>query len=410
MKFYHPGKYPVTKLVSLIIFNIFRCAYLFIYFLFREKVSVFFSLFLNSFSSVALTYFDHADDGKFFSSIHTVSGQLKKVMSDAETRTGFEKVCDFEELIALIQDFLINEEILICSTEISSETPSLPSSKASLHELVVGAVFLASVCEAFDRVDFLCELSYTISRDASSLTSTLLHVFAYVCGEKLLTHGDYNLIMTVVKSLVIYHERENVSSGFSSCATCPFSIGAISMEELASRLLKKLGDCTMRMSCNSLTVPDDLFSDLDDVLTLLELLATKRSWSWVCKNIVSLLLKMLEASVMETPLTSIFALLGQMARLGIDANGFQDAEVEGIRVKLMSFISESASSKISFPVQFAAVSALLGTTPLSFKDTCMNSIELLPPVSSATATDCIQRWFSLLSDERRSLSVKALNR
>ncbi|XP_076960750.1 uncharacterized protein LOC143637187 [Bidens hawaiensis] len=377
----------------------------------KEKVSVFFFLFLKSFSSVALTNFDHANDGEFFSSIHTVSGQLMKVMSDVETRTGFEKVCDFQELIALIQDFLINEEIiLICSTKISSETPSLPNSKASLHELVVGAVFLASVCEAFGRVDFLCELSYTISRGTTSLTSTLLHVFAYVCGEKLLTHGDYNLIMTVVKSLVIYNETENVSSGFPSCARCPFSVGAISIEELASRLLKKLGDCTMRMPCNSLTVPDYLFSDLDDVLTLLELLATKRSWSWVCKNIVSVLLKMLEASVMETPLTSIFVLLGQMARLGIDANGFQDAEVEGIRVKLMSIISESASSKISFPVQFAAVSALLGTTPLSFKDTCMNSIELLPPVSSATATNCIQRWFSLLSDERRSLSVKALNR
>ncbi|XP_076905753.1 uncharacterized protein LOC143561605 [Bidens hawaiensis] len=375
----------------------------------KEKVCVFFSLFLKSFSSISLTNFDNANDGNFSSNIHTISGQLKKVMSDVETRTGFEKVCDFEELIALIQDFLINEEILICSSETSSETPSLPKAKASLHELVVGAVFLASVCEAFDRVDFLCELSYTISHVTSSLTSTLLHVFAYACGEKLLTHGDYNLIMTVVKSLVIYHERENVSSGFPSCATCPFSIGAIYMEELASCLLKKLGDCTMRMSCNSSTVPDDSLSDLDDVLSLLELLATKRSWSWVCKNVVSELLKMLGASVMETPLTSIFVLLGQMARLGIDSNGFQDADVEGIRVKLMSFISESASRKISLPVQFAAVTALLGTTPLSFKDICMNSIELLPPVSSATATDCIQRWFSLMNNECKSLSAKALN-
>ncbi|KAI7737280.1 hypothetical protein M8C21_007373 [Ambrosia artemisiifolia] len=201
------------------------------------------------------------------------------MMSDVETRTQFAKVCDLEELITLIQNFLITGDILVCSTETSSEALSLPDSKASLHELVVGAVFLASVCDAFNRVEFLCEMSYTLSRIASSSTLTLLHVFAYVCGEKLLNNSENNLIMTVIKSLVIFCERENVSSGFPSCAKCPFSIGAVSMEELASLLLKKLGDCSIHMNgmmtYKSLTVPDDALSDLGDVMSLMELLATK---------------------------------------------------------------------------------------------------------------------------------------
>ncbi|KAK9052029.1 hypothetical protein SSX86_028657 [Deinandra increscens subsp. villosa] len=378
----------------------------------KEKVCVFFSLFLKSFSSIALTNFNHVIDGNFLSSIHTFSGKLKKVMSDLETRTNFEKVCALEELITLIQSFLINGEILVCSNDTSSETLSLPDSKASVNELVVGAVLLASVCEAFDRVDFICEISYTISRITSSSTLTLLHVFAYVCEEKLLHHGDYTFIMTVIKSLVTYSERENLSSDFSSCGKCPFSIGAISMLELTSLLLKKLSECSIQMygmaTHKSLTGPDDNLSDLGDVLSLLELLATKMSWGWVCKNIVTELLKMLETCVREAPLTSIFILLGQMARLGIDANGFEDVEVESIRVKLISFISQGTSNKFSLPVQFAAVNALLGSTPLGFQEICTNNLELPPPVGFATATDCIQRWFLSLSDEHKSLSVRLL--
>ncbi|KAD3642074.1 hypothetical protein E3N88_31298 [Mikania micrantha] len=351
----------------------------------KEKVCVFFSLFLKSFSSIDLMNFNHADDGNLLSNIQIVSGKLKKVMSNAETRIKFVKVCDLEELITLIQNFLTKGEILVCSTDTSSETLSLPNSKASLQELVVGAVLLASVCEAFDCVDFLCDMSYTVSRVTSSLALTLLHVFAYVCEEKLLHHGDYHLVMTVIKSLVTYCEMEKLSIGFPSCAKCPFSTGSVSMEELVLLLLKKLSDCSIHMSGmmtdKSSIVPDDTTSDLGNVLSLLELLATKMSWGWVCKNIVSKLLKMLEACVMETPLASIFVLLGQMA---------------------------STSNKISLPIQFAAVTALLGTTPLCFQEICKNCSELPPPVSYATATDCIQRWFSLLSDEHKSLSVRLL--
>ncbi|XP_024994558.1 uncharacterized protein LOC112527929 isoform X2 [Cynara cardunculus var. scolymus] len=405
----------------------------------KEKVCAFFSLFLMSFSGVALTNFNRVFDGNFLNNLDIFSGHMGKVMSDVETRTFFAEVCDLDELITLIQDFIIDGKVLV-HTDKSSETLSLSDSnvhillkdesislslhKASLHQLVLGAVLLASVCADFDRIESICEASYTISRIASSSTLTILHVFAYICGEKLLRHGDYSLIMTVINSLVIYCERENLSLGFPSCTKCPFFDGAVSMEELASLLLKSLWSYALCAQCEgcstaccmhefgiitykSTTVPDGTLSKLGDVLSLLELLASKMNWGWVCDNIISQLLKLLEACVKETPLSAIFVLLGQLARLGIDANGFQDVEVENIRVKLSSFISGSTSSKIGLPVQFAAVNALLDTMPLSFQEVCNISTELQTLVSPSTPTDCIQKWFSLLSDEQKS-SIRLL--
>lgn len=200
-------------------------------------------------------------------------------MSDVETRTMFTKACDLDELITLVQSFIINGNILVC-TDITSETLSIPDSKASLRQLVVGAVFLASICADFDRIDSICETSYTISRITScSSTLTVLHMFAFICGEKLLAHNDYSLIMTVVKSFVTYCETGNLASGFPLCAKCPFSEGAVSMEELSSLLLKRLNGCCMYnfgiMTYKSVTVPDGILSNLGDVLSLLELLASK---------------------------------------------------------------------------------------------------------------------------------------
>ncbi|KAI3728853.1 hypothetical protein L6452_17497 [Arctium lappa] len=405
----------------------------------KEKVCLFFSLFLKSFSGVALTNFNRVSDGNFLNSIDIFSGHMRKVMSDVETRTFFSEVCDLDELITLFQDFIINGRVLV-HTDKNSETLSLSDSnvhiflkdesvslslhEASLHQLVLGAVLLASVCAAFDRIESICEASYTICRITSSSTLTILHVFAYICGEKLVGHGDYSLIMTVINSLVTYCERENLSLGFPSCTKCPFFDGAVSMEELASLLLKRLWsyalcpqcdgcsmDCCMHefgiTTYKSTTVPD---GTLGDVLSLLELIASKMNWGWVCENIINQLLKLLEACAKETPLTAIFVLLGQLARLGIDANGFQDVEVENIRIILSSFISGNTSSKISLPVQFAAVNALLDTMPpQSFQEACKNRAEMTTLVSPSTPIDCIHKWFCLLSDEQKSLSVKLLD-
>lgn len=405
----------------------------------KEKVCVFFSLFLKSFSGFALTNFNRVFDGNFLNSIDIFSGHMRKVMSDVETRTFFAEVCDLDELITLIQDFIINGRVLVHTDKnseplslsdsnlhilLKDESVSLSLHKASLHQLVLGAVSLASVCAAFDRIESICEASYTISHITSSSTLTILHVFAYICGEKFVGHGDYSLIMTSINSLVTYCERENLSLGFPSCTKCPFFDGAVSMEELASLLLKRLWSYALCAQCEgcstaccmhefgittykSTTVPDGTLSKLGDVLSLLELLASKMNWGWVCENIISQLLKLLEACVKETTLTAIFVLLGQLARLGIDANGFQDVEVENIRVILSSFISGNTSSIISLPVQFAAVNALLDTMPpLSFQQVCKNSAELVSP---STPTDYIRKWFSLLSDEQKSLSVKLLD-
>ncbi|CAH1414445.1 unnamed protein product [Lactuca virosa] len=359
----------------------------------KEKVCVFFSLFLKSPSNIALTNVNHVLDESFLKTIDIFSGQIKKVMSDVETRTIFEKVCNLDEVITLIQDFIINERVVIHS-DINPESPSFSDSKASLQQLVIGSIFLASICVAFDRIDSICETSYTISHITTPSTLTFLHIFGYICGEKLIAQGDYSLIMTVVSSLVTYYEKENSSS---SCAKCPFLIGAVSMEEVASLLLNKL---------KSTTVSDGDLSDFGDVLSLLELIASKMKWGWICENIVSELLKLLEVFVVETPLTAVFVLLGQLARLGIDGNGLEDADVEKIRMKLSWFISGTTSRKMSLRVQFAAVNSLLGTTPLSFEEICDKNNKRF--VSCSGAIDCIQKWFNLLSDEQKALSVRLL--
>ncbi|CAI9275635.1 unnamed protein product [Lactuca saligna] len=358
----------------------------------KEKVCVFFSLFLKSPLSIALTNVNHVLDESFLKTIDIFSGQIKKVMSDVETRSIFEKVCNLDDLITLIQEFIINERVVIHS-DINPESLSSSDSKASLQQLVIGAVFLASICVAFDRIDSICETSYTISHITTPSTSTFLHIFGYICGEKLLSQvGDYSLIMTVVSSLVTYHEKENPSS---SCAKCPFLIGAVSMEEVASLLLNKL---------KSTTVSDGDLSDFGDVLSLLELIASKMKWGWVCENIVSQVLKLLEVFVVETPLTAVFVLLGQLARLGIHGNGLEDGDVEKIRMKLSWFITGTTSRKMSLRVQFAAVNSLLGTTPLSFEEICDKNNKRF--VSCSSAIDCIQKWFDLLSDEQKAMSVR----
>ncbi|XP_071702302.1 uncharacterized protein [Rutidosis leptorrhynchoides] len=365
----------------------------------KKRVCVFFSLFLKSFSNIALIAFNHGDDGNFLNSLDIFSGQLKKVMSDVETKTVFTEIVDMDELISLIQNFIIKKKVTMLCNDVT---------EAPLHQLLLGAVLLASVCAAYDRINSICEASYAVSITSCSSNLTILHVFAYVCGDKLLADDENSLTMTSIKSLITYFETDNLLSGFRPCTKCPFSDGAVSMEELASFLLKKFGDCQMdkyaMTTCKLITESDDTLSDLSDVLSLLELVASKMSWGWVCENIISHLLKLLEVYVTEDSSTAVFLLLGQIARLGINGNGPHDAEVENIRVKLSSFISQTTSNKIGLPVQFAAVNALLGTIPISFQDVCKNSF-----ANYSTATDSIRRWFSLLSDEHKSLSVKLLS-
>lgn len=169
--------------------------------------------------------------------------------------------------------------------------------------------------------------------------------------------------------------------------------------------LHKLGVRT----CQSKTDFDGTLYNLGDVLSSLELVASNMNWEWTRDNIVSQLLKMLESHVWENALAANLVLLGQLARLGIDANGSEDAAVEDIKGKLCALLSQTTARKMGLPDQIAAVSALLGTISLSFEEVIESNMELPEVASLSIPAGCIRKWFSLLSNEQKPLSYRLLN-
>ncbi|XP_028091195.1 uncharacterized protein LOC114291500 [Camellia sinensis] len=162
-------------------------------------------------------------------------GEFWKVMSDVETRSAFTVLYFSGELLILIEDFLLERRVLVCSN-VSSESLSksgsivniflneeeiiLSRGMASTHQLVAGAIVLASICATIDHIGFLCEASYNIFRMqnlGTSSTLTVLHVFAHVCGSKYFNLTDYSLLMTVMKSLVTFLEKAKISSDYICC-------------------------------------------------------------------------------------------------------------------------------------------------------------------------------------------------
>lgn len=193
------------------------------------------------------------------------------VMSNVEMRNLFAKLCHLDELLSLIEEFLMDKKVLVYNN-VSSASLTWDSrisilmdgvdrimsfETASTHQLVAGSIILASICAATDHIGFICEASYDIfrvNRSDFSLLLTILHVFAHVCGEKYFTLSNYCLIMTVVKSLVTLSERQKLSgkstsflssqsevqNGFPPCIECPFSQNAASVDIVISLLLDKL--------------------------------------------------------------------------------------------------------------------------------------------------------------------------
>lgn len=189
-------------------------------------------------------------------------------MGDQE-RSIFEKSLNSNELLSLIEDFLIHRRVLLYRNVSSESLPVhdslsdivicgrdvLSFQAASDQQLLGSSILLASICIAVDHIGFVCETSYNMLRmqkmDSSMLT--ILHVFAYIAGAKYFTNGDHSVSMTVIKSLVTVLEREITSTetcycrplsvlqlGFPLCKDCPYSVGAVPMDEVVSLLIEKL--------------------------------------------------------------------------------------------------------------------------------------------------------------------------
>ncbi|XP_057501104.1 uncharacterized protein LOC130785075 isoform X2 [Actinidia eriantha] len=237
----------------------------------KEKACVFFSVLLHIFSHVL------EKSGNFLKmdsvlQLDSLSGCMHTVISDGQTRSMLADLCVSGELLTLIESFLIDRRILVCGN-VSSESFPLCGSRinillneeditwsnkmASAHQVVAGSILLAALCASINHIGFLCEASYNIFRMqelCSSLVLTILHVFAHVCGSKYLSHKDYSMVMTVMKSLVAFLENASLSNDsttyrpstsevwpeFPKCTKCPFSGDAVSVDIVVSLLLQKL--------------------------------------------------------------------------------------------------------------------------------------------------------------------------
>ncbi|KDP34616.1 hypothetical protein JCGZ_11139 [Jatropha curcas] len=200
------------------------------------------------------------------------------MVSDVKSRISLASLCCLDELPSLIEDFLINGRVIVCTT-VPSETLgacdsrmnifvnginlNLSSKPASADQLVAGSIILASLCAALDRIEFICEASYNllwIQKYDIDILLAALHVFAYLGGDKFFSMKEYNLTMKVLKSIIIFLEGHSAvasaSSCFSSvhvvgmkfhpCGKCPFD--AVSVDMVVSELLEKFQSCALSVS------------------------------------------------------------------------------------------------------------------------------------------------------------------
>ncbi|MBA0719973.1 hypothetical protein Golax_007617 [Gossypium laxum] len=446
----------------------------------KEKACAFFSLVLLNFCKATSGKCSLIRD--FIPCLNLFAKHIIEVVSDAEPRSVLSELC-LGDLLSVIEGFLIEGRVISC-TNLSSETSVEYESgihvtvdgldvifsyeAASADLLVGGSIILGSICTAAGSVSFLCEAVYNIfrmHRYDTSVVLIILHVFAYVGGDKLFTLRNYSLTMTVLKSVVMFLESERASVAtstlplvddvqpqFPACVGCPFSKDALSVDTVVSLLFAKLQNfaqsgflcqdltsnssnsssrstedeaernltCVLDINCevpcclnmysstckNSGSVGTGTLCDISDVLSLMELLACNMSWDWTCRKIISQLWSMLESSFIGNLSVAIVILLGQLGRLGVDAVGYEDKEVENLRAKLSAFLWQETTIRAGLPIQLASVSALLGLVSLDFKKASLENGNLPGMSGQCVPADLLRNWFLQLTEEQRSMSIR----
>ncbi|KAK8273484.1 hypothetical protein V6Z11_D10G008400 [Gossypium hirsutum] len=396
----------------------------------REKACVFFSLVLLNFCTATSKNCSLLKD--FIPCLHLFAEHINEVISDAEARSVVDELC-LDELLSLIEEFLIEGRVMLCAA-LSSETSVECDSRrhaifngsavvftheaASADLLVAGSIILGSICAAADRAGFLCEAAYSIfrmHRYDTSVVLVILHAFASVGGNKMFTLENYSLTITVLKSIVMFLESErapmatathsfvgDVLPQFHACVGCPFSKDALSVDIVISLLFTKLQNFAGLAGIRSGSVVTETLCDIGDILSLMELLACNMSWNWTCNKIIAQLWSTLESSALENLSVAIIILLGQLGRIGVDAVGYEDKEVENLRTKLNAFLLRETTIRAGLPIQLATVAALLGLTSLD-----LNNIELVSAMSGQfVPANLLKNWFPLLTEEQQAVSIR----
>ncbi|XP_024022816.1 uncharacterized protein LOC21408653 [Morus notabilis] len=435
----------------------------------KEKVCALFSLLMVNFPVAALSEFGNYINWVSIPCLDSFAGHVQLVMSDVEIRSFFAEVGYLDELLSLIENFLMDgcvkfsNDVPFGSWVESDSRVNIPldgskitfsSEPASAEQLVAGSIILASICVTLGQIGFICEASYNIlraSKFGNSLKLAILHMFAYLGGDKFLKFSDYSLLMTTSKSLVRNLEElsllgASVSSippvndpqtAFCPCIKCPFLEEGVSVDSTTSLLLEKIKNAILEAmhqpAVDPVYRPHEMDSDgtcclnkygisgnqsdpqtnvtlssLSDLLALVELVAWHMGWEWTCVKIVPQLLKLLESCVFENSIAGIVILLGQLGRLGVEAFGYEDRQVEQLRCDLSSFFRLSITKKAGLPIQLAIVTALLGLLSVDFETIIQTSEKLPAIVSESVAADLLRKWFSSLNKKQKGLSFNVL--
>lgn len=225
-----------------------------------------------------------------------------------------------EELLILLQYLLSEQRVLFSvkssetsesdssiSVTLNGENVDLVNKIALVDHLVAGGAILAAICTTLDRVGFICEASFEIlhkrGHENTSVLLTILHVFAYIAGEKMVSSSEHDLSIAVLKSIVMFLENRQFGTVEANAKLhpgknkCPFSDRSSSLEAMASKLMEILQEFTQSNTLHqSLTdslgssylektefspthkdfqciLPRDQSINICDILSLLELIA-----------------------------------------------------------------------------------------------------------------------------------------
>ena len=166
-----------------------------------------------------------------------------------------------EELLSLLQDLLSEQRVLYSakSSETTESEFSIPvtlngenvalfSRVALIDHLVAGSAILAAICTVVNREELIHEAAFEIlhshSHEKTPIPLTILHVFAYIAGEKLMSSSDRDISTSVLKSIVMFLENihfgtvEGNSKLHPGKNKCPFSDKSSSLEAMGSMLME----------------------------------------------------------------------------------------------------------------------------------------------------------------------------
>ncbi|CAF2095541.1 uncharacterized protein LOC125600618 [Brassica napus] len=411
----------------------------------RERACVFLSLLLHNFSMVSSMNIGNTLDHDSCACLDSFSKHICSVMADTEAGGILTKF--LEELLSLLKALLSEQRVLYSAkssetTEsgfsihvtLNGENVALFSRVALTDHLVAGSAILAAICTAVDRVGLIREVSFELlhrhSHEKTPVPLTILHVFAYIAGEKMMSSSDHNISNAVLKSIVMFLENRHFGTVEGSSKLhpgknkCPFSDKSSSLEAMGSMLME-----IVQEFAHSNTVHQSLIEfrpahkgfqcvlgrdqsvTLYDILSLVDLIACYTAWNWTSANIVSPLLKTLGMPLPTNVSVAVISLLGQLSSIGVDAGGYENEGISNLREKLSSFLQCETTLEAGFGVQIATVSSLLKTLQLDLAIVFQGETTKLPDCgdqSSSVPANMVAKWFSLLSDEQRAFATEFL--